>query len=67
MSLNLITIILNLAPPIITNTLITIIIVKSQLKKIINTSPNPPNLSNRPAKIIDPVTGASTWALGNQR
>lgn len=30
-------------------------------------SPYPPNFSNTPANIIDPATGASTWALGNQR
>lgn len=27
--------------------------------------PYPPSLSKTPAKIIDPPTGASTWALGN--
>lgn len=27
--------------------------------------PYPPNFSNTPAKIIEPPTGASTWALGN--
>ena len=27
--------------------------------------PYPPNFNNRPAKIIEPPTGASTWALGN--
>lgn len=29
--------------------------------------PYPPNLSRMPAKIIDPATGASTWALGSHR
>tara|TARA_B100000780_G_C21124007_1_gene455639 strand:- start:2728 stop:3000 length:273 start_codon:yes stop_codon:yes gene_type:complete len=29
--------------------------------------PMPPNLSKMPAKIIDPYTGASTWAKGSQR
>ena len=29
--------------------------------------PYPPNFSNTPAKIIEPETGASTCALGNQR
>ena len=27
--------------------------------------PYPPNFNKIPAKIIDPPTGASTWALGN--
>lgn len=26
-----------------------------------------PNFRRTPARIIDPATGASTWALGNQR
>ena len=30
-------------------------------------SPYPPNLSSKAAKIIDPTTGASTWALGNHK
>lgn len=30
-------------------------------------SPNVPNFRSRPARIIEPATGASTWALGNQR
>lgn len=30
-------------------------------------SPYPPNFRRIAAKIIDPATGASTWALGNQR
>jgi len=29
--------------------------------------PIPPNLSKIPARIIEPNTGASTWAIGNQR
>lgn len=29
--------------------------------------PNVPNLSRIPAKIIDPATGASTWAFGSHR
>lgn len=29
--------------------------------------PYPPSLSRMPARIIDPATGASTWALGSQR
>ena len=28
---------------------------------------NPPNFSSNPAKIIEPVNGASTWALGNHK
>lgn len=30
-------------------------------------SPYPPNLSRTAARIIEPSTGASTWALGNHR
>lgn len=29
--------------------------------------PNVPNLRRIPARIIDPATGASTWALGSHR
>jgi len=29
--------------------------------------PYPPNFNKTPARIIDPATGASTWALGNHR
>lgn len=29
--------------------------------------PYPPNFNKRAAKIIDPATGASTWALGSHR
>lgn len=29
--------------------------------------PYPPSFKRTPAKIIDPATGASTWALGSQR
>jgi len=29
--------------------------------------PYPPNFNRIAAKIIDPATGASTWALGNHR
>lgn len=30
-------------------------------------SPYPPSFSKSAAKIIDPITGASTWAFGSQR
>ena len=29
--------------------------------------PKPPSLSRSPAKIIEPVNGASTWAFGNHK
>ena len=29
--------------------------------------PYPPNFSRTPAKIIEPATGASTWAFGNHK
>jgi len=33
----------------------------------IRNNPYPPSFNNTPAKIIDPVTGASRWALGNHK
>jgi hypothetical protein len=30
-------------------------------------NPYPPNFNNTPAKIIEPETGASTWALGSHK
>jgi hypothetical protein len=29
--------------------------------------PYPPNFNKIPARIMDPATGASTWALGNHK
>ena len=29
--------------------------------------PNPPNFKSTPARIMEPTTGASTWALGSHR
>jgi len=29
--------------------------------------PKPPSLRRTPARIMEPATGASTWALGSQR
>lgn len=29
--------------------------------------PSPPNFNIKPARIIEPETGASTWALGNHK
>lgn len=37
------------------------------IKLINRIAPYPPNFNKIAAKIIDPTTGASTWALGNQR
>lgn len=34
---------------------------------ITKNNPYPPNFSKTPAKIIEPETGASTWALGNHK
>lgn len=44
---------------------------KKKLKRLINVFkikqiPKPPSFNKRPAKIIEPNVGASTWALGNQ-
>lgn len=36
-------------------------------KTINRISPYPPSLRRMAAKIIEPATGASTWAFGNQR
>ena len=36
-------------------------------KKWIRIIPYPPNFKRIPAKIIDPETGASTWALGSHK
>lgn len=30
-------------------------------------APYPPNFNNKAARIMEPTTGASTWALGSQR
>lgn len=49
---------------IITSLLNTLL---GSIKKDRRTIPYPPNFSKMPAKIIDPDTGASTCALGNQR
>lgn len=35
--------------------------------RIICISPYPPSLRRMPARIMEPATGASTWALGSQR
>jgi hypothetical protein len=35
--------------------------------KIIRSIPYPPSFSRTAARIIEPATGASTWALGNHR
>jgi len=34
---------------------------------MIRINPYPPNFNKTPAKIIDPETGASTWALGSHK
>lgn len=36
-------------------------------KVIMRTSPYPPSFSRMAARIIEPATGASTWALGSHR
>jgi len=37
------------------------------IKSLIRMIPYPPNFKSTPAKIIDPATGASTWALGSHK
>lgn len=36
-------------------------------KVISRIRPYPPNFSSMAARIMDPATGASTWAFGNHR
>ena len=38
-----------------------------KIKKVILYNPYPPNLSKIPAKIIEPLIGASTCAFGNHK
>lgn len=40
------------------------VVENSEIRRI---SPYPPSFSSMAAKIIDPATGASTWAFGNHR
>ena len=37
------------------------------MRGIIKNHPKPPILRRRPAKIMEPETGASTWALGSHK
>lgn len=41
--------------------------VAHQIIELVRIIPYPPNFRRTPARIIDPATGASTWALGSQR
>lgn len=58
-----------IAPPTIAIHKIGILINLLNLKKIIRirARPYPPNFKSRAARIIDPATGASTWAFGSHR
>ncbi len=40
---------------------------KNIKREKIRINPYPPNFNKTPAKIIEPETGASTWALGNHK
>ena len=55
------------APPISLKELNTHINGEEVMNGIIKNQPNPPILSNNPARIIDPLTGASTCALGSHK
>lgn len=37
------------------------------IREVIRSSPNPPSFSRMAARIIDPATGASTWAFGSHK
>jgi len=58
-----------ITPPTIATAIIGFINVLFKWLKIIiiRASPYPPNLRRIAAKIIEPATGASTWAFGSQR
>lgn len=48
------------------NKLFSKILLLSFISGNVITKPYPPNFSRTPAKIMDPMSGASTWALGSQ-
>jgi hypothetical protein len=54
-------------PPIKAALRVKILVLALKMKSLERIKPKPPNLSNTPARIIEPITGASTWALGNHR
>jgi len=54
-------------PPIKEKDVKTHILGEEVMSGIIKNHPKPPILSRRPAKIMEPETGASTWALGNHK
>jgi len=54
-------------PPAKEMTINDLNILLASIKKDSRTIPYPPSFNKTPAKIIDPDTGASTCALGNQR
>lgn len=58
-----------ITPPTIATDIIGFINVLFSLLKIIiiRANPYPPNLSKIAARIIEPATGASTWAFGSHR
>lgn len=60
---------LAIAPPIreMVRTMGRVSLFKSKNLEAIRKRPYLPSLSKTPARTIDPATGASTWALGNQR
>lgn len=57
------------APPmrLILDNIVNIIRLGLEMIGIIRINPYPPNFRRIPARIIEPATGASTWAFGNQR
>jgi len=58
-----------ITPPTIATDIIGFINILFMWPKIIiiRASPYPPSLSRMAARIIEPATGASTWALGSHK
>lgn len=52
-------------PPNNLNIIKNLAILYTPVMAIMRIIPYPPNFNKTPAKIIEPETGASTWALGN--
>lgn len=58
-----------IAPPTSDQTITSSVIIPRDVITMgtIRIKPYPPNFKRIPARIIDPATGASTWAFGSQR
>jgi hypothetical protein len=56
-----------ITPPIRLKNCIAGLRLEFRVKGIIRITPYPPSFNRMAAKIIDPNTGASTWALGSHK